>query len=112
MGKFDKTSDEFLKEYSKNYGKPTSLLLQDLIKAGHKPIGITVMLCEETFIFQREEEIGPAIESIKDKWGNEGWWYAIEDDGDYPWEKTWDDYIATVIKSDEKHIPQVYWLNK
>ena len=34
------------------YGTPESHLLKKIKEAGFKPIGITVVLCEETFIFK------------------------------------------------------------
>lgn len=56
-----------------NYGTPESDLLKEVIKAGFKPIGITVMMCEETFIFKSDKEAKEAAKLFMP----EGWWYGF-----------------------------------
>ena len=46
-------------------------LYKKVIAAGFKPIGMTVMMCEETFIFKSDKEAKEAWEMFKP----EGWWY-------------------------------------
>lgn len=95
------------------YGTDKSKMLKDLLAAGHKVVAITVMMCEETFVFQTVEELGPAIEFANNNgWPNEGWWYAIEDDGEWPWEKSCKDYLERFCNGDESQMPKIYWLNK
>lgn len=94
------------------YGTDKSEMLQDLLKAGHKVRAITVMMCEETFVFQTPEELGPAIAFADNNgWTNEGWWYSIEDTGEWPWEKARKDYVDTNYDGDESKAPKVYWLD-
>ncbi len=97
---------------NRTYGTDKSEMLKDLLDAGHKVIGITVMACEETFIFQTKEEVEPAIDWANNNgWYNEGWWYAIEDDGEWPWEKARKDYVDRHYEGNESEAPKVYWLN-
>lgn len=96
------------------YGTDKSELLKHLIDGGHKPLGITIIACEETFIFQTKEELSPVIDYVNQpgsNWMNEGWWYAIEDDGDWPWEKAWKDYVNKMYNGDESKAPKIYWLD-
>ena len=94
------------------YGTLESDVFKYLVEGGHKPI---VMACEEVFIFQTKEESSAAHKFInmpESPWGNEGWFYAIEDDGEWPWEKARKDYIQKVYNGIEKNAPKVYWLKK
>lgn len=106
MTKIDMIFDDFEKEKAmkKNtYGTDKSWMLNELIKAGHKPLAITVMACEETFVFETEAE----IEKARKGWGNEGWWYTKEE---FPATREW--YVKEFYKGVEKDAPKVYWLNK
>ncbi len=97
------------------YGTLESGVLKYLAEGGHSPIGISIMACEETFIFQTKEESSAAHKFInmpESPWGNEGWFYAIEDDGEWPWEKARKDYVDTNYKGRENEAPKVYWLKK
>jgi fructose-1,6-bisphosphatase len=97
------------------YGTDKSDVLKYLIDGGHNPIGISIMACEETFIFQTKEESSAAHKFInmpESPWGNEGWFYAIEDDGEWPWEKARKDYVDRCYKGNENNAPKVYWLKK
>ena len=64
------------------------------------------MMCEETFIFQTKKECDAAWSDFNP----EGWWYAIEDDGDWPWEKAWKDYVDKAYEGKEEDAPKIYWL--
>lgn len=86
--------------YIKWQGTKDSYLLKDVIEAHFKPIGICVMVCEETFIFETKEEAERAWEHFKP----EGWWYGIED-----WPDTVKWYIKNVI-GDKTLGPKVEWL--
>jgi len=85
-----------------NYGKPTSVLLNEIIDAGFNPIGITVMACEETFIFKTIEECDKASKQFLP----EGWWYSIEE-----WDETRKWYVDKHYDGIEENAPIVYWLN-
>lgn len=90
----------------KTYGTDKSELLKKIIDAGFNPIAITVIICEETFVFETEKEARAAHQSIDT---NEGWWYGL--DGKYPWNKTWKEYVDNHYGGDESIAPKVYWLN-
>lgn len=87
------------------YGTYKSDLLKEVIKAGHNPIAITTMLCEESFVFETNEEANKAAEQFMP----EGWWYAL-DDRDHPWQMAWEKYVRETYKGNEEHAPTVYWL--
>lgn len=89
------------------YGTDRSEMLLDMIASGHKPIGITVMACEETFIFANDEDMGAALEWSKSEWGNEGWWYVLDE-----WQATRDWYLEGHYKGNEGDAPKVYWIDK
>ena len=86
------------------YGTDKSELLQEVIKVGFKPIAITVMICEETFVFETEEEAHRAAAIFMP----EGWWYGL--DGKYPWEQTLKDYVNGFYDGDQTKSPVVYKL--
>lgn len=93
-----------------NYGTDRSQALKILMDAGYNPIAITIMICEETFIFETEEE---AIEAHKvfEMDPNpsiiQGFWY-----GEEKFHEAWKDYINEGYKDNESEAPKVYWLNK
>jgi hypothetical protein len=89
------------------YGTDKSELLADIIKAGFKPIAITVMICEETFIFETEDEAHRAHKAMNT---NEGWWYGL--DGKYPWKETREQYVREHYEGEESKAPKIYWLKK
>lgn len=96
-------SDEEQYEISDNYGTPNSLMLKQVREAGFKPIGITVMICEETFIFKSDEEAQKAAE----KFLPEGWWYGFGS-----WDDTRNKYVKDMYNGIEDDAPIVYWLDK
>jgi len=75
------------------YGTDKSDFLQQIIAAGFRPIYITVMICEETFVFATQEECDQAFAHFQHT--NEGWWYSL-DDPKYPWEQTLKEYAESV----------------
>ena len=95
-------TDEELEEISGNYGTPNSVLLKEVQAAGFKPIGITVVMCEETFIFKGEPEAKAASEQFLP----EGWWYGFG-----AWEDTRIEYVKKFYGGDEDAAPTVYWLD-
>jgi len=95
--------DGELEEISRNYGTPDSVLLKDVRAAGFKPIGITVLICEETFIFKGEDEATKAAEQFLP----EGWWYGFG-----AWEDTRQEYVKKFYGGVEEDAPTVYWLDK
>jgi hypothetical protein len=102
MSEFDEINYE-MEEWHDNYGKPNSLLLKEIHDAGFKPIAITVMLCEETFIFKGNDEAKKAAEMFLP----EGWWYSLND-----WKLAHDEYIKNIYYGDYDLGPIVYWLDK
>jgi hypothetical protein len=84
------------------YGTPNSPLLKKVREAGFKPIAITVVLCEETFIFKGKAEAEDAAE----KFLPEGWWYDF-----HSWEETREEYIKKFYDGDDDAGPTVYWLD-
>lgn len=84
------------------YGTPDSFLLKKIKEAGFKPIGITVLLCEETFIFKGKQECEAAAEMFLP----EGWWYDISS-----WEETRKEYVKKFYEGDEESAPIVHWLD-
>ena len=95
--------EDFLKAYSDNYGKPTSLLLEKVKSQGFKPIAITIMMCEETFVFETESEANKAANMFLP----EGWWYELEQ-----FQIEFDKYIQENYNSDYDKGPKVHWLNE
>lgn len=85
------------------HGNPDSLLLKKVIASGFKPIGITIMICEETFIFKSKQEASAAAE----KFLPEGWWYEFSE-----WIEERNKYVKKFYKGDEDLAPTVYWLDK
>lgn len=95
--------DEYQEEMDV-YGTPDSVLLKMVREQGFKPIGITIMMCEETFIFKGTKEAKEAWEMFKP----EGWWYGL---GDF-W-KDWDDYLKQMGEYDyEEADVAIHWLDK
>ena len=65
---------DMLYEQGYRYNTDKSYSLKLLNDAGYFPIGLTTMICEETFIFKTEKEADKACES--GVLGNEGWFYG------------------------------------
>ena len=98
---WDNYDEEEAQSIYDNYGKEGSHLLKEIKEAGFNPIAITVMLCEETFVFETEEETKKAA----DKFLPEGWWYEKED-----FKKSRIKYVEDAYKGIEENAPKVYWL--
>lgn len=94
--------DEEAEEISLNYGTPNSVLLKQVRAAGFKPIGITVVICEETFIFKSNAEAEAAAKQFLP----EGWWYDFAS-----WEDTRQEYVKEMYGGVEDDAPTVYWLD-
>lgn len=86
-----------------DYGTLSSELLDDVRKAGFKPIGITVMMCEETFIFKGKKEANDAA----DMFMPEGWWYDFNS-----YIEAREQYVKENYGGSEESAPMVYWLDK
>lgn len=95
--------DEFEGIDQDTYGTPNSALLKKVKEAGFKPIGITVMLCEETFIFKGKTE----AEAAWKMFANEGWWYGFSEFIDSRKE-----YVKKMYEGDENAAAQIHWLDK
>lgn len=89
-------------DYNERYGTDKSYWLEQIKAKGFKPVGITVMTCEETIIMETKEEIEKAWEIFKP----EGWWYTIDQ-----WEETRTKYIKDMYNGVEEDAPLVYCLN-
>ena len=89
-------------DHGERYGTDRSYFLKTVKEKGHNPIGITVMLCEETFIFATEEEQEAAAKDFMP----EGWWHAVSD-----WEESRTKYVNDMYKGVEASAPKVYCLD-
>jgi len=85
------------------HGNPNSLLLKNVIACGFKPIGITIMMCEETFIFKNKID----AEAAARKFLPEGWWYDVSTFID-----SRKQYVKEIYGGDEDLAPTIYWLDK
>lgn len=94
--------EEELMKWHNHYGTPESELLKEIREAGFKPIGITVLMCEETFIFKGE----PEAKAASEKFLPEGWWYGFG-----AWEDTRIEYVKEFYGGDEEAAPTIYWLD-
>lgn len=88
-------------------GTPESPILKFIVQNGFNPIGITYMMCEETFIFQTIEECNRAVDVFMPY----GWWYSIDDPSDNNWADTVKWYYKEMCKSFDYDTPIVYWLD-
>lgn len=95
--------DEFEGINPDTYGTPDSSLLKEVKAAGFKPVGITVLMCEETFIFKGKRE----AEDVAKKFLPEGWWYDFSS-----WVETRREYVKEIYGGDDDLAPTVYWLDK
>jgi hypothetical protein len=102
MCSFDMYDENELYARHDAYGTPNSYLLKEVRDAGFKPIGITVLMCEETFIFKSGDEAKQAAE----KFLPEGWWYGI--DG---WEHTYNEYVDRFYGGDKELATPIHWLD-
>lgn len=89
--------------YNLYYGTIKSYFLQDVISKGIKPIGITVMMCEETLIYETQEELDKSWELFKP----EGFHYLKEN-----WEQVRKQYVDDIYNGVDDDAPTVFWLNK
>ena len=100
MFEFD---DDELEKIHDGYGTPNSVLLKKVRDAGFKPIAITVVICEETFIFKGKKEAEDASKMFLP----EGWWYDFAG-----WEETRKEYVKKFYEGIEDDAPTVYWLDQ
>ena len=95
-------NEEDLQLIHDGYGKPTSVLFKEIQTAGFKPIGITVMMCEETFIFKGSDEAERAAKMFLP----EGWWYDFSS-----WIDARKVYVKESYRGIDDDAPIVYWLD-
>ena len=99
--------DDYLDEIAENPGNdgtPDNVMLRMVREAGFKPIGITTMMCEETFIFKGEKEATEAAKMFLP----EGFWYGLSG-----FWKDWDDYMIQMgILDTEEAEEAIHWLNE
>ena len=88
--------------YNEFYGTDKSYFLSEIKEKGFNPLGITVMVCEETFIMETKEECDRAWEIFKP----EGWWYTLDE-----WEKVHNEYVNDMYDGDFTKSPKVYSLS-
>ena len=89
-------------DYNERYGTDKSYWLEQIKAKGFNPVGITVMLCEETIIMETKEEIDKAWEIFKP----EGWWYTVDQ-----WEEVRADYVKDYKYNFDGVAPKVYCMN-
>lgn len=92
--------EKWLSDNGYVYNTPTSYSLELLNKAGHYPIGITSIGCEESFIFTTRKKANKAWRSRV--LGYEGYFYSLMD---FRKEKKW-------YESNVKSKLKVHWLWK
>ena len=91
---------DMLYEQGYRYNTDKSYSLKLLNDAGHFPIGITTMMCEETFIFNTEKEATKAWKS--GVLGNDGWFY-----GKKSFKKALEQY-----EKDMGYKNEIFWLDE
>src|SRR5574343_170247 len=70
--------------YKDEYHKYMKHQIEVIKSKGFNPIGYTTMLCEETYVFETDEEAQLAFEFFEnnsenlDKYEICGWWYGID----------------------------------
>lgn len=96
----DMAFQEMLFEQGYRYNTDKSYSLKLLNEAGHFPIAITTLMCEETFCFKTEKEANKAWKSRI--LGNDGWFY-----GKRSFLKTLEEY-----KKDFTIEPEIYWVDE
>jgi hypothetical protein len=72
-----------------------------ILDEGFNPIAITIMNCEETFVFETKEE---SIEAFN-KFSPDCWWYSKEE-----FKTSYLRYVYDVYDGDINRAPKVYWL--
>jgi hypothetical protein len=90
-------------DYNERYGTDRSYWLEEIRAKGFHPIGITVMVCEETIIMATKEEVDNAWKEF----APEGWWYCADD-----WKETRKGYVKDMYKGVETDAPKVYCLDE
>jgi hypothetical protein len=90
-------------DYNERYGTDKSYWLEEIRAKGFNPIGISVMLCEETIIFATKEESDLAWKEFSP----EGWWYHADN-----WAQARHEYIRDMYKGIETDAPKVYCLDE
>lgn len=96
-------NEEELMEWHLNYGTPDSLLLKEVKDAGFNPIAITIIQCEETFVFKGNAEAKEAA----DKFLPEGWWYGLSD-----FHRDYEKHCHDNYDGDLEMGPHIYWLDR
>lgn len=88
-----------------------SPVLKQLHDNGFNPIAITTMMCEETFVFQTEEESHKAAKFINPEMSDDGmkgchygFWYSLEE-GKYNLQKAIEHHQITF-----GYEPEITWL--
>jgi len=98
-------------EENKKYGTRDSSSLTLLRSAGFNPIAITIMMCEETFVFETDEEAKKAHEEFeKNKIHGvniQGWWY-----GRNYFNETILEYRNLMYDGKKEDTPPIFWLHE
>ncbi len=99
---------------SEKYATDKSDAISIIREAGFNIIGITIMCCEETFIFSTPEEAENAYEyfeeNIEQNFSNhrympDGWWYGLID---FQIERM--KYVLDIYDGVDSEAPKIYWL--
>jgi hypothetical protein len=96
---------EELKNQGYKWNTDKSYSIKLLRDHGHKPIGITNVMCEETFIFNSKEECDKAHWEMQvQERLVDGWWYSKEE---------FEKMLSTEPMFQQKNgKPKIYWLNE
>jgi hypothetical protein len=95
-------------EIQYNHDRPLESFQKDLERireAGFKPVAVTQMMLEETFVFETDEEATTAYKTLEEgRTGEErvvGWWYGREE-----FEQAVKDYENDT----DGNVVRIYWL--
>mgnify|MGYP001562527096 CR=1 FL=1 len=97
----DEIVEQILTERRVTYGSPNSETLKQMREMGFNPIAITVMVCEETFVFDTVDEANRCAAAF----GFDGWYCELT-----KFLKIREDYVNDFYKGNIAEAPEVYWL--
>lgn len=90
-------------DHGEHYGTDRSYWLEQIRSKGFNPVGITVMMCEETIIVETQKEKEEAWEIFKP----EGFWYTVDE-----WEETRKWYVNETYEGVVENAPRVYCMDE
>jgi len=87
------------------YNTDTSPSLLIIREHGFHPIAITCMMCEETFLFETDEESHAAYNRLEVELNLvSGWWYSSSD-----WADAFESHCNAIYDGDRSLAAPIYW---